>query len=73
MSRVGRPPNTVPTVEITAKVRADVVAQVDLLLTDPMRDKLKYGVRSRLIERLLSEWLEKAKQAMREGKDPLRA
>lgn len=73
MSRAGRPSNTVPTVEVLLRMRADLAAQVDLLITDPVRNKPRYGVRSRLGERLFADWIERAKKAIAEGRDPLQA
>lgn len=36
-----------------------VTAPINLLLSDPLTGLPKYGARSRLVERLLREWLEK--------------
>ena len=64
-SKGGRPANAVPTVKWDVYLRSDLAAQIELLLLDPMREKVKYGARGKLIEQLLSEWLEKQKAAMR--------
>ena len=37
----------------------DLSASVDLALFDPIRGKIKYGARSRLVSDLLRGWLEK--------------
>lgn len=57
--RTGRPRAAIPTVEWKHHVRADLAAQVELILADPMRERVKYGARSRLLEQLLEEWLAK--------------
>lgn len=71
MSRAGRPSLTVPNVEITAKIPSDLEAEIALLLIDPMRSKIRYGARSKLIERLLRDWRDRAKEAIKNGIDPL--
>ena len=39
-----------------------VSADVDLALFDPMRGRIKYGARSRLVSALLTSWLAKLKK-----------
>ena len=65
MSKGGRPTNAVPTVKWDLYIRSDLAAQVELLLLDPMREKVRYGARGKLMEQLLNEWLEKKKAEMR--------
>ena len=58
MAQVGRKPNAVPTIEWKFHIPVDLAAQVELLLKDPVRDKVKYGERSKLLETLLRQWIE---------------
>lgn len=64
MSRTGRPPKAIPTVEWKVYIRSDLAAQVELLLTDPMREKVRYGKRGQLIEQLLEAWLKTQRVAV---------
>ena len=41
----------------------EVAADVDLALFDPVRGKIKYGARSRLIAGLLRKWLTERKKS----------
>lgn len=58
VSGPGRPKAAIPSVEWKVYIRADLAAQVELLLTDPMRERVKYGARGRLLESLLQAWLD---------------
>lgn len=40
---------------------APLAAEIDLMLEDPLTRKPKYGARSKLIESLLSEWIERGR------------
>lgn len=59
MARTGRPRNKVPRIKWDVYIRQDLAAQIELLLADPMRERVKYGARGELIESLLEEWLQK--------------
>lgn len=54
----GRKPDTVASVEWKLHIRVDIAAQVELLLKDPMRNKVKYGARSQLTEMLYQQWID---------------
>ena len=69
MSRTGRPPNTVPTIRWDTYVPVDVAAQVELLLLDPVRQKVQHGARSALITQLLREWVEEQKRLIQAQQD----
>ena len=45
------------TTSVLVSLPVDLVADVDLNLFDPIRGKIKYGARSRLIAELLRRWL----------------
>lgn len=64
---VGRKPNAIPRIPWKVMVRADLAAEVELIITDPMREKPKYGARTALLEMLLERYLKevrlKAQQA----------
>ena len=57
----GRKPYTEPRIQWKVYLRLTVAAQIELLLLDPTREKIRYGARNELIERLLLEYLEKIK------------
>ena len=57
MSRRGRPPLAEPRVAWKLYIRSTLAAEVELLLLDPMREKIKYGERNRLVEELLEAWI----------------
>lgn len=57
MAKPGRRPNAVPTTEWKFHIPMDLAAEVELLLQDPMREKVKYGARSVLLETLLRGWV----------------
>lgn len=60
MSR-GRRPATVPTVPWKDYIPVDVASEVELLLLDPTRERVKYGARSELITTLLRQYIAKVK------------
>lgn len=64
MAKPGRKPNSIPTVPWKLYIRADLAAEVELLLLDPMREKVRYGERNRLIESLLEDWLKEQRKVM---------
>jgi len=57
MSRAGRKPHAIPRVRKDFYIRADIAAKLDLILLDPMRQKVKYGKWSELIEMLCGQWI----------------
>lgn len=61
--RTGRPKHKIPRVRWDVYIRADLAAQVELIITDPMREKAKYGARSNLIEAVLEKWLKDQRAA----------
>ena len=58
----GRKPNAIPRIPWKVMVRADLAAEVELLITDPMRDKPAYGARTKLIEGLLEKHLQEIRR-----------
>lgn len=57
MSKVGRKPNVVPSTQWLLHIPVTLAAKVDLLLKDPVRDKVKYGSRGALLAGLLEQWI----------------
>lgn len=57
MSKVGRKANVVPSVQWLLHIPVTLAARVDLLLKDPVRDKVKYGARGELLTQLLEKWV----------------
>ncbi len=53
-----REPHTDPPKEVQLSLPTSLVDEVDLLLFDPVRGKLRYGARSILVARLLRTWLD---------------
>lgn len=51
-----------PPVEVRVNIPESVLAEVDLRLFDPLRGRIRYGARSKLVTRLLRSWLEKGYQ-----------
>lgn len=49
--------NADPSQEIAVQVPQTLLAKVDLYLFDPVRGGVRYGARSKLITRLLREWV----------------
>lgn len=54
---LGRKPRTIPRIGKRVYIRQDIMATVDLILLDPMREKVKYGKWSDLLEALLRNWV----------------
>lgn len=67
--KAGRKPRAVPAKKVTFYISVPTVAEVELLLTDPTRQRytVKYGAWSQLVEALLNEWLEKQRNASLEN------
>jgi hypothetical protein len=72
MAKPGKKPNAVPTQRWDLYIPSDLAAAVELLLTDPVRARVKYGARSELIEGLLRRWLNDkvANRTVRVGFNP---
>lgn len=64
MSKVGRKANVVPSVQWLLHVPVTIAAKVDLILKDPVRDKVKYGARGELLVMLLERWLTEQLQSV---------
>lgn len=60
MAKPGRKPRPIPAVRKNMYLSQDVVAQVELLLTDPNRQRynIKFGAWSGLIDELLRKWVQ---------------
>lgn len=56
--RVGRPPLRIPRKHVSLYLRVDLLATLELILADPVRDRAKYGERSAYIEALIERDLE---------------
>ena len=54
----GKKPDTIPSIEWKLHIEGILAAKVELLLTDPVRKKPKYGARSALVEQLLRVWVD---------------
>lgn len=50
-------PRREPSREVTITIPLTVIDQVDLLLVDDFSGRPRYGERSKLVTRLLEEWL----------------
>lgn len=55
----GRKPLAMPRKPKLVYIRIDLLAKLDLLLTDPMRDKAKYGAFTEYFEQLIEADLQK--------------
>jgi hypothetical protein len=53
----GKKPNAIPSVRWTLYLPRTLAAEVQLLLLDPMKDRIRYSARNDLMERLLQEWV----------------
>ena len=54
---MGRPKLADPPTEISVSIPTTLLAKVDLYLFDPLRSRVAYGARSRLITQLLNGWV----------------
>lgn len=63
MSKPGRKPLPLPNVRWEIYINAILAAELELVLRDPMREKVKHGARSRLCEVLLQQHLDILKGA----------
>lgn len=59
--RTGRPSLPYLRAEIKVSIAATIAAEIDLLLSDPLTGKPKYGARATLVSALLENWLAKQK------------
>jgi hypothetical protein len=57
MSKVGRPANTIPTIDWKCHIPVPIAAKVDIFLLDPVTGKTRHGARSGLVTQLLIQWL----------------
>lgn len=57
MTKLGRKPNAVPTIDWKCYVPIPIAAKVDMLLLDPFTGKPRLGARSELVTQLLIRWL----------------
>lgn len=55
---MAREPHLDPPKEVNLSLPTSLVDEVDLLLFNPTRGKLRYGARSNLIAMLLRQWLD---------------
>jgi len=55
--KLGRKPRAIPRRARKLYIREDIAATVDLILLDPMREKVRYGKWSDLVEALLRGWI----------------
>jgi hypothetical protein len=63
MSRVGRPRNTIPNAPARiVRLPITLDAEIELLLTDPTKQKIEYGAFNGLVTQLLSEWVEEKRK-----------
>lgn len=51
----GRKPLAIPRIRWTVYIRQDLAAETELLLLDPMREKVKYGSRTEYLEALIEK------------------
>jgi hypothetical protein len=57
MSKRGRKPLTIPTIEWKLRIPVDIACKIDMITLDPVRMKVAYGSRSELVTILLREFL----------------
>lgn len=64
MAKAGRPANPYgPKVRFELYLEPILAAEVRLLITDPVRQKPKYGELNRIMEGLLRGWVEERRKA----------
>lgn len=56
---MSKPQRSDPPVEIELSIPQSVLTRVELALVDPVRGKPAYGARSKLVTRLLKDWLDR--------------
>lgn len=71
MAKRGRKPNTERSVRWRVEVRESLALKVELLLYDPLEEKVSWGARSNLINELLARWLEERQKAKEEKHETL--
>lgn len=59
-----RPKLTIPTEEQKVHIPVDVLADVRLLLHDPVRNKTSFGAISKLVTELLRAWVAKQRREL---------
>ena len=52
-----RPNNPEPSVQLHIWLPRSLAERMDLLLLDPVRNRVRYGARSKLMARLVERWL----------------
>lgn len=58
MARIGRPKADIPRKSRIVYLPVDLSAEVDLLLMDPLKEKIQYGAFTTLVEKLVREWVD---------------
>jgi len=53
-----RRPLADPPVEVSVSIPTTLLDKIDLLLFDPVRGRVRYGARSKLIQQLLKRWVD---------------
>lgn len=66
-----RPPSLERQKKWKLSINATIAGRVELELMDPVHRKPIYGERSKLVEQLLSEWLEKRRQEKEPHHSPM--
>lgn len=66
-----RPPSPERQKKWKLSINATIAGRVELELMDPVHRKPIYGERSKLVEQLLSEWLERRRQDKEESPHPI--
>jgi len=68
MGKRGRKPQLDRPVDVMVSIPSTVAAKLELLLYDPLTGRPQYGGRSRLIQQLIREWIER--QALTPKNEP---
>lgn len=66
MAKPGRKPLAMPRKPVTVYIREDLLAKLELLLLDPMRDRSKYGSRTEYFEGLIERDLKERSLVVQE-------
>jgi len=61
-----------PSIEWKLHINVEIAAQVELLLADPMRQKVRYGARSDLTEKLYKRWIDEQLKARADRPDGMK-